>query len=177
MEKRESSYTFDGDVNWCSHSGEQHGGSLKKTKTKNTVTLWSNNPALSIYMEKTKTSSKRYMRPNIHNSTIYNSQDMSVSINRRMDKENVVHVWSEVAQSCPTLCNPMDCSLPCSSIHGIFQARVLEWVAIFFSRGSSQPKDLPNPEDLPNPHFRQMLSHLSHPDVYIQWNILLLFSH
>ena len=40
---------------------------------------------------------------------------------------------SEVAQSCPTLCNPMDCSLPDSSIHGIFQARVLEWVAIAFS--------------------------------------------
>ena len=37
---------------------------------------------------------------------------------------------SEVAQSCPTLCNPMDCSLPGSSVHGIFQARVLEWVAI-----------------------------------------------
>ena len=40
---------------------------------------------------------------------------------------------SEVAQSCPTLCNPTDCSLPGSSIHGIFQARVLEWVAIAFS--------------------------------------------
>jgi len=37
---------------------------------------------------------------------------------------------SEVAQSCPTLHDPMDCSLPGSSIHGIFQARVLEWVAI-----------------------------------------------
>ena len=41
----------------------------------------------------------------------------------------------EVAQSCPTLCDPMDCSLPGSSIHGIFQARVLEWVAISFSKG------------------------------------------
>ena len=41
----------------------------------------------------------------------------------------------EVAQSCPTLCDPMDCSLPGSSIHGIFQARVLEWVAISFSSG------------------------------------------
>ena len=41
---------------------------------------------------------------------------------------------SEVAQSCLTLCDPMDCSLPCSSIHGIFQARVLEWVTISFSR-------------------------------------------
>ena len=49
--------------------------------------------------------------------------------------------WSEVAQSCPTLCKPMNCSLPGSSVRGIFQARILEWVAISFSRGSSQPKD------------------------------------
>ena len=41
---------------------------------------------------------------------------------------------SEVAQSCPTLCNPMDCSLPGSSIHGIFQARVMEWSAISISK-------------------------------------------
>ena len=40
---------------------------------------------------------------------------------------------SEVAQSCPTLSDPMDCSLPGSSVHGIFQARVLEWVTIAFS--------------------------------------------
>ena len=44
---------------------------------------------------------------------------------------------SEVVQSCPTLCNPMDCSPQGFSIHGIFQARVLESVAISFSRGSS----------------------------------------
>ena len=48
---------------------------------------------------------------------------------------------SEVAQSCPTLCDPMDCSLPGSSVHGIFQAIVLEWIAISFSKGSSQPRD------------------------------------
>ena len=48
---------------------------------------------------------------------------------------------SEVTQSCPTLCNPMDYSLPGSYIHGIFQARVLEWVAISFSRGYSWPRD------------------------------------
>ena len=47
----------------------------------------------------------------------------------------------KVAQSCPTLCNPMDCSLPSSSIHGIFQVRILEWVAISFSRRSSRPRD------------------------------------
>ena len=48
---------------------------------------------------------------------------------------------SEVAQSCQTLCDPMDCSLPGSSVHGIYQARILEWVAISFSRRSSWPRD------------------------------------
>ena len=48
---------------------------------------------------------------------------------------------NEVAQSCPTLCDPMDCSLPGSSVHGVFQARILEWVAISFSRRPSQPRD------------------------------------
>ena len=43
--------------------------------------------------------------------------------------------------SCVQLCDPMDYSLPGSSVHGILQARILEWVAIHFSRGSSQPKD------------------------------------
>ena len=53
---------------------------------------------------------------------------------------NTAESESEVAQSCPTLCNPIDCSLPGSSVHGIFQAIVLEWVAISFSRGSSRPR-------------------------------------
>ena len=46
-----------------------------------------------------------------------------------------------VAQLCPTLCNPKDCSLPGSSVHGILQARILEWLAIHFSRGFSRPRD------------------------------------
>ena len=46
-----------------------------------------------------------------------------------------------VSQSCWTLCNPMDGSLPGSSLHGILQARMMEWVAISSSRGSSQPRD------------------------------------
>ena len=46
-----------------------------------------------------------------------------------------------VTQLCLTLCDPMDCSLPGSSVHGILQARILEWIAIPYSRGSSQPKD------------------------------------
>ena len=48
---------------------------------------------------------------------------------------------SEVTQSCPTLCDPVDCSLPGSSVHGILQARILEWVAISSSRRSSQLRD------------------------------------
>ena len=44
------------------------------------------------------------------------------------------------AESCLTLCNPMDCSPPGSSVHGTFQARILEWVAISLSRGSFQPR-------------------------------------
>ena len=46
---------------------------------------------------------------------------------------------TEVTQSCPTHSNLMDCSLPNSSVHGISQERILEWVDIFFSRGSSPP--------------------------------------
>ena len=46
-----------------------------------------------------------------------------------------------VAQSCLTLCDPINCSLPGFSVHGILQARILEWVATSFSRGSSQPWD------------------------------------
>ena len=65
---------------------------------------------------------------------------------------------SEVAQSCATLSDPMDCSPPGCSVHGIFQARVLEWGAIAFSRGSFQPRD----RTLGLPHCRQMLYHLSY---------------
>ena len=52
----------------------------------------------------------------------------------------LVHVCS-VCQSCPTLCDPVECSPPCSPVHGVFQARILEWVAIPFSRVSSRPRD------------------------------------
>ena len=50
-------------------------------------------------------------------------------------------MYVQSLQLCPTLCDFMDSSLPGSSVHGILQARILEWVAIAFSRGSSQPVD------------------------------------
>ena len=58
-------------------------------------------------------------------------------------ESTVVSKWTcvLVAQSCLTLCDPMACSLPDFSVCGILQARILKWVAIPFSRGSSRPKD------------------------------------
>ena len=63
----------------------------------------------------------------VHRFTIWTSELLKVKVKSE----------SEVAQSCPTLCDPMDHNLPGSSVHGIFQERVLKWVAILFSRGSS----------------------------------------
>ena len=56
-------------------------------------------------------------------------------------QQRKVKSGTEVAQSCRLFCGPMDCSLPGSSIHGIFQTRILEWVAISFSRRSSWTRD------------------------------------
>ena len=60
-----------------------------------------------------------------------------------MDKEDWTRlgVSAKSLQLYPTLCNPMDYSLPGSSVHGILQARILEWVAMPSSRGTSQPRD------------------------------------
>ena len=56
-------------------------------------------------------------------------------------KPIVLCVHAQLLQSCLTLCDPMDCSPPDSSVHGILQTTILEWVAIPSSRGSSQPRD------------------------------------
>ena len=63
---------------------------------------------------------------------------LNTKINGHCEVLPVVKVKS---LSCVLLCDPMDCSLPGSSIHGIFQARVLEWIAVSFSRGCSRPRD------------------------------------
>ena len=60
---------------------------------------------------------------------------------------------SEVGQSCPTLCDPVDCRPPGSCVHGISQARILEWVAISFSRGSSRPRDRTRVTRIAGRHF------------------------
>ena len=61
--------------------------------------------------------------------------------NSRFFKFEIYLLCTKPLQSCPALCDPMECRLPCSSVHGILQARILEWVAMPSSRGSSQPRD------------------------------------
>ena len=62
------------------------------------------------------------------------------------DKGNFSDQWiyAKSLQSCLSLYDPMDCSLPGSFVHGILQARILEWVAMSFSRQSSKPRDQPH---------------------------------
>ena len=72
-------------------------------------------------------------------NTIYTIWRRENGKNWTEPKRNIMN--HEVTQSCPILWDPMDYSPSGSSVHGIFQARVLEWIAISFSRGSSQPKN------------------------------------
>ena len=80
---------------------------------------------------------------------------------------------SEVAQSCPTLCDPRDCSPPGSSVHGILQARILEWVAISFSRGSSRPRNQTQVSHIASRCFY----HLSHEGFPLIICLLLLLNY
>ena len=76
--------------------------------------------------------------------SVYCPSDEKIKSGRKQCGRTYVkscHVLVHRAQSCPTLCNTVDCSPPVSSVHGIFQARILEWVAILFSRGSSRHRD------------------------------------
>ena len=66
----------------------------------------------------------------------------SISLSPLKIKKPVFCCYCLVSKSCPTFCDPMDCSLPDSSVHGILQARILEWVFISFSRLSSELKDV-----------------------------------
>ena len=70
-------------------------------------------------------------RKNFYSQILDSNFEMHRKKERKKERKE-----SEVSHPCPTLHNPMDCSLQGSSIHGILQARVLEWVAISFSRGS-----------------------------------------
>ena len=66
-------------------------------------------------------------------------EDTSRTMGRRENYQDCARVCAKLLQLCPTLCDPEDCSLPGSSVRGILQARILDWVAI------SSPGDRPNP--------------------------------
>ena len=66
---------------------------------------------------------------------------MISTTSKNVKKVDSLEVEVLVTQLCPTVCDPVDYSPPGSSVHGTLQARILEWVAIAFSRGSSRPRD------------------------------------
>ena len=111
----------------------------------------------------------------IFSSSIYIAANGNISFSFVAEYYSHIYTYikeSEVAQSCLTLCDPMDCSLPGSSVHGIFQAIVLEWIAISFSRGIF-PTQGWNPG---LPHCRQTLYCLSHQESPIHIYTHIIFS-
>ena len=78
-------------------------------------------------------------------------------------------------QSCSTLWDPMDCSLPGFPVHGIFQARIMEWVAISFSRGSSQPRDRTQVSHTAGRHFTLWTTGEEYHRPYVTSNFLWSF--
>ena len=95
---------------------------------------------------------------------LFQAMEFTVSPSPKQDGRgsNILFHWKKmlclVTRSCPTVCHPVDCSLPGSSVHGIFQARILEWVAMPSSRGIFLPQGL----NTGLPHCRWFLYHLSH---------------
>ena len=87
---------------------------------------------------------KRIWRPHPEAHQVGRQQsEVTVALPLQLCNSGTSVAWSEsvIAQLCPTLCDPIDFSLPGSSVHGILQARILEWGTIPFSGGSSQPRD------------------------------------
>ena len=107
---------------------------------------------------------QRYIKDYMH---IYNCKTMSeylmkfswMGSHEHPENKLIWEVKVFVAQSCLTLCRPMDCSPPGSSVHRILQARLLEWVAISSARGSSDPKIKPGSLELQADSLPSLLSH------------------
>ena len=108
-------------------------------RVQHTENLWNQFPLLNIFLELSKRcfccccfvflTGKLVHYEKITKESWYNNK--------------CIHTNS--LQSCSTLCDPLDCKLPGSSVHGILQARILEWIAMPSSRGSSQPRNLMSP--------------------------------
>ena len=108
-------------------------------------------------------------------------RNLSTSFSQYLVQDLACESESEVAQWYPTLCDPMDCSLPGSSLHGILQARILEWVAISFSRGFSRPRDQTRVSRIPGRRFNaEPPGNLPLPDAILngaRFHILIVLCH
>ena len=108
----------------------------------NLSTTWSSPPGIVNWIRCGDGSTLRQTVHSLWMWTWYSESQVSKYVTTGL----VVILWGTFfnvlghAQLCPIHCDPIDCSPPGSSVHGIFQARILEWVAISFSRGPSQPK-------------------------------------
>ena len=107
-------------------------------------------PHISFYFHRIKNSENQYILVSAYNDLVKACDVSSICM------------FVLVLQSCPTLCDPTDCSLPGFSVHGILQARIPECTAIPFSRGTSQPRDHPCLL-----HCRQILYHLNYREVLL----------
>ena len=102
---------------------------------------------------------------------------LPLSFSAFLNRVTGLYYVSEVAQSCPTLGDPMDCSLPGSCVHGIFQGIVLEWIAIFFFRGSSQPKDRTRVSHIVDRRFTIWATREIHCLLHLMWPLYLMISY
>ena len=96
---------------------------------------------------------------------------MEIKCKLKLQRDTITYSqvkWSEVAQSCPTLRDPVDCSPPGFSVHGILQARILEWVAISFSRGSSWPRDQTQVSHIAGRHFNLWTTREAHSQEWLK---------
>ena len=95
---------------------------------------------INLQIQETKLISNRIKSHNSYQDTsLLNFKEIKITIS--LKKPHCIYALCLVTQPCLSLCDPMDCSPPGSSVQGIFQARILEWVAIPSSRGSSQTRD------------------------------------
>ena len=103
------------------------------TKNKGHMVMWRNNDTNGGEIRNLKTMPKL--------QALHRNCDIKVQSVEVFPSTGTVKVKVLVTQPCPTLCHPMNYSPPGSSVHGILQARILAWIAIPFSRESSQPRD------------------------------------
>ena len=140
VEKREPSYIVGKNVNCYNHYREQYGSLLKNLKIK----LPYDSAMLLLGMHRDKTITQKHTRASVSTAALFTTARMQRQARHPATGErtkvcicNGMLRLLKSPQACPSLCEPLDYSPPGSSIHGILQARVLEWVVMPSSRGSS----------------------------------------